>query len=390
MRGKVVADDGQPIQKATVRVWNFRGDGVTHQTATNGEGAFELLVPQGKLELVVGGGSHGYQLPLSQALYYSSEEADTTDWPLVSVDTSDGKPRSIPNIVVRRLPPLQCQVTFADGTPAANASVVIKDNPRRPSQGIQFGLLSDITDIGKTDAEGRVALRSRVPTDKATIFAKLTIDKDIYQARVALKDARDADGRAKVVIDKMPLLTGRVLSSGQPVQGAVVRIGDNPLSNHQPFDASQIEILTNERGEFQAQVLPGEYVVTIVRVPAYAGKFEGAKDVRLVAKGKYESGDLEVNLPLQPLAGRLIDAAGQPVANAQVRPLSLNPNAPFIPEGQGLAVTDTNGNFQFPALLQGEYDLHIRLLQGQGKTLNGVNQRLRPGNSRVDVMIDDK
>lgn len=390
VRGKVVADDGQPIQKATVRVWNFRGDGVTHQTATNDEGTFELLVPQGKLELAVGGGSHGYQLPLSQALYYSAEEADTTGWPLVSVDTSDGKPLSISNIVVRRVAPIQCQVTFADGTPAANASVVIKDNPRRPLQGIQWGLLSDISNVEKTDAQGRVALRSRLPTENATVFAKLTINKEIYQTRVALKDARDAGGLVKIVIDKIPLLTGRVLSSGQPVQGAVVRIGDSPLSKHQPFDASQIETLTNERGEFQTQVLPGEYVVTVIRVPAYAGKFEGPKDVTLAAKGKYEAGDLEVNLPLQPLTGRLINAAGQPVANAQVRPLSLNPNAPFIPEGQGLAVTDANGNFQFPALLQGEYDLHIRLQQGQGKTLHGINQRLRPGNSRVDVMINDK
>ena len=370
VRGKVVADNGHPMKKVIVRVWDEKDYEVIHQTATNDEGAYELLVPaKTELRIVVGGHEHGYQMPLWRE-FYAGAQIDTSDWPSLVLNTSNGKPQSPPNIVVPRVPPIECLVTFADGKPALGASVVIKDNRDQSSFG--WGGMAEISDVAQADNQGRVRLRSRKPTEKAVVTTKLRFGKETYENEFNLKKSQDPSGLVKVVVPQPVQLTGRVLRNGQPVFGAIVRIGQRDAV---PGHGQEIEIATNEDGLYQLYVTPNDYVVYLLSLPNHRGGWAGSKAVQRV-NDAYQAGDIEINFPLEELAGQLVDQGGKPIAEARILAVPLNPNAPFFPDSSVVS-SDKNGNFKFPKLLQGEYDLKIKLRNGA--IIESINQRLTPG-----------
>ena len=381
IRGKVVADNGQPMKKVIVRVWDAKDYEVIHQTATNDQGAYELLAPaKAELRIVVGGHEHGYQMPLWRE-FYAGAQMDTTDWPSLVLNTSNGKTQSPPNIVVPRVPPIECLVSFADGKPATGVSVVIKDN-RDPSP-FGWGGLAEISDIAQTNQQGRASLRSRKPTEKAVVLTKVRIGDQTYENEFNLKKSQDPNGLVKIVVVPPVQLTGRVLRNGQPVFGAIVRIGGR---DKVPGHGQEIETATNEDGIFQASVPPNDYVVYLVSLPNHHGNWGGHKAVQRV-NGALQAGDLEINLPLEELAGQLVDQGGKPIADARILAVPLNANAPFFPDSSVVS-SDKNGNFKFPKLMQGEYDLKIKLRNGA--VIESINQRLRPGrnvSTRVSITI---
>ncbi len=123
---------------------------------TDAAGQYKLLVPKGKHKLVLGCNDPGYQMPrLDIVMRGSQESRDTSEWPAALADTSSGKDAALPDIVVKRSQPIECEVTFPDGTLATGASVSIMDNPMPASGGIRFGLHRLMSEVKKTDAQGR-------------------------------------------------------------------------------------------------------------------------------------------------------------------------------------------------------------------------------------------
>lgn len=402
IRGKVVANDGQPIEKAFVRVWNHQEYGGTEDAVTNEQGEYELLVPRGVLRLFVGGADHGYEMPTWLEMHYAPKRINTDDWPTALVNTESGQPQTIKNIIVSRAAPIQCLVTMADGKPVANASIVIKDHPRQPSQRnltpteraaqaadpfswMQVGNPTDISDIKLTDKDGRITMLARKPTENAIVVAKLQIDNQTYENRFHLKNSRDASGLVKIVIQPPVPLTGRILRNGQPVAGAIVGIRER---KPEPYQGPAIQIVTNEDGVFQTYVTPKDYDVLLDSLPDYRMDWTGKVAVKLV-NGAYTAGDLEINFPLEELAGQLVDQNGKPLDGAKILPVPLNPNAPFLPFMPSITTTGINGNFLFPQLPRGEYDLRIKLASGE--VIESINQKLTPKkNVTVKVMIGGK
>lgn len=402
IRGKVVANDGQPIEKAFVRVWNHQEYGGTEDAVTNEKGEYELLVPRGVLLLFVGGANHGYEMPTWQALHSYPQQVNTDDWPRALVNTESGQPQTIKNIIVPRAAPIQCLFTMADGKPVANASIVIKDHPRRPSQrnltptelatqaadpfgGMQSGNPTDISDTKLTDKDGRVTMLARKPTENAVVVAKLQINNQTFENQFHLKNSQDASGLVKIVIQPPAPLTGRILRNGQPVAGAIVRIRER---KPEPYQGPEIQIVTNEDGMFLTNVTPKDYDVMLQSLPDFRVSWNGKRAVKVV-NGAYAAGDLEINFPLEELAGQLLNQNGQPLDGAKILPVPLNPNAAFLPLSSSMATTGMNGNFRFPQLPRGEYDLRIKLASGE--VIESINQKLTPKkNVTVKVMIGGK
>jgi protocatechuate 3,4-dioxygenase beta subunit len=179
-------------------------------------------------------------------------------------------------------------------------------------------------------------------------------------AALALSPAQDANAR----------VVGRVVAAGSntPIEGAQVTL--IPIRRANPTGATPSfppgmppQRTTDADGNFIFEhIIPGEYRLSVsksgyVTVPVMGPGSEPPPTIQLGAGQEVNAGGIALSRG-GVIAGRVLDPAGEPVANARVSALRRAPrpipNMPFVPMGQA-GLTNDLGEFRVFGLPTGEY-----------------------------------
>lgn len=139
------------------------------------------------------------------------------------------------------------------------------------------------------------------------------------------------------------LVRGRVIvqGSGNPISGVELMFADEPQTS-----ARYLFLTTNERGEFQGHVAPGQYGINTAKVPDQV-LMSGAALLNFAAADEQEIVLSDIELPLRKenrVRGRVVDQTGQPVSNAEV--FSMITGLPEIPAPGTTVETNESGEFE--------------------------------------------
>lgn len=390
--GRVVNDQQQPIEGARIHVWlNYK---LGAQTDENGN--FRIALPRGKQVIVVSHDEPGYKAPSRIDVYRSKNRKSLSAWPHVSVNVSTGTDQSLPPITVSAIRPLQVIASLPSGEPAKGATTMIRDErPRRPPRA-NFPMpafLEDRSEPVMTNSIGRADLLPTGPlSEKAIVEIKLSTEEAAYFAKVNVSDA--VDGVLAVTMKAAWSVRGRVLIDGVPAAGASVSIGQSTphrrtgtgirsmgstVSNH-------ITAITDQEGWYRAAVAPDhQYSVSMRSLPdgvsvstgvGYRASHNGDGQMT-VQDFRFIRGDEEIS-------GRVIDAAGDPIARARVQIMRESGVSPGFWIGHREASrmeTDALGQFWLRKMPQGEYRL---LISGPRDVDNA-----RPPSTIVSVTTED-
>lgn len=175
----------------------------------------------------------------------------------------------------------------------------------------------------QTDAEGRfetVDLHPG-PTDVSIRFAA---EAQWQAPGQAVELAPGETAEVEIALARTYLLTGRVVDevTGAPIEGVRVYVSPTPAGEVGPIAPTDAE------GRYRLRVLPGRTVVCPIGGQGYFSPEYGTKNaVALVTDRDVELPDIALK-PGVTVKGRVVDAAGEPVADAEV--LSSTAQALFV------------------------------------------------------------
>ncbi|HEX8630976.1 MAG TPA: carboxypeptidase-like regulatory domain-containing protein [Catenuloplanes sp.] len=251
------------------------------------------------------------------------------------------------------------EVTDSAGAPAAGATVEVYT-----ADDEDWELLKDTT----TDAAGRFTVGD---VRAGTVKVKVT-NAGLAQWAPG-KVEREQATAFTVSAGQTLTLDERLLGVGT-ITGRLTDSAGAPLVNAEvharPLDFSGVwpRTRTDQDGRYAIHVFPGGYRVMF----EYRGMSQwvpGQRDEHsattfAVAADRHEVAD-DALLPTGGLGGKLVDAAGRPVAGARV---SLE----FDGSWAGSTTTDGNGNYSFARVLAGAYTLSFQLTNGAVQWVPGA------------------
>ncbi len=367
--GKVVTDTGLPVEAAVIRQAGERG-ALVSSAVTTALGEFEILLPRGQHELLVGCDEPGFALPTTRALRDTSRQSK--DSPRCSVDVSDGMGRELEPIVVSRVPELRILVVDATGEPAVGATVAIKDvvpliAPGAAQVQAAVRLLPKryeaISLVAETDGQGGVVLTpTGAPSESAIAEAKGVVGTRASRGQAKLTVA--VDGVLTVVLQADWLLEGRVLRQGAPVAGANVSISEFQAVGRGGFASRPIEkAITDTLGWYRASVpSDGPYRVSVLSTPGFGVSPQGrVYSAEKVAEGKLRVKDIEHVDYVEgtgEIAGTVIGSDGKPVSDVRVQ--MSTPTTHWVGHAEASqSQTDADGRFHLKKIPPGSYQLHV-------------------------------
>lgn len=220
---------------------------------------------------------------------------------------------------------LEGQVLDSADTPVADAQVTIDSNPRRTV---------------KTESDGSFAIGELLPRSY-TLTARHG-DRVGGPVMHLLSDKSEPVAIRLVAGSRLTVTTTD--GKGGPVAGATVRLRNN----------DEREATTDGEGRVRFAGVAGGTAVVAVRASGF-GEVR-----RLTIIPEVADHNLAISIALRPgapVAGRVIDDSGQPVAKARV---SIRAAAELLAAGSARsdqALTDESGRFALPALSAGSYRL---------------------------------
>jgi protocatechuate 3,4-dioxygenase beta subunit len=313
VRGRVVDSAGRPVSGAWVRLDAASYSRSPSEAGTGEDGAFRFpAVPPG--DYGIAAGKQGY------AEAHSPERVRVVDGP-------------VEGLVLR---------LESGGVIRGQVRGVAPEDFGR-SQVIAARDADGAERTGRLDYEGRYRIEG-LGAGEWTVA--LFSPQGIAHGRTELA-GEGAEAVLDLEVKPGANLTGRVLSSGEPVAGANV-LAQGTEQAGMGFDS------TDAQGRFELRGLaPGVYSVTV---------FDFAKGQRTTQTVTLEA-DREIVLELaaQRVSGRVVDAAdAAPVAGATVRTESLGgTSGPDLGFPQG-SVTGTDGTFTIEGLSEGTFRVTAR------------------------------
>jgi hypothetical protein len=415
VRGSVVDEQGAAVAGASVsaapsrRAMNARRGGfqATEPTESDGSGAFELrALGEGELEVKANHPSFVGAAPVTVRV---DARRPATDVRLVltrggriegSVRGRDGSPRAGQS--VQASSPSLDRYFQGLTTTAADGSFVIEHVPAGPigilvSSGSSFAPRKtvDVRDGETTTVEivvreillgGRVT-RSGAPGSGLRIqvsntgprlisrgaatgapqwwtadtredgsFEMLVSEPNTYHLAVSSTDGKTSLPGRTVEVPDVDAHSVEIAYGGVPVAGVVIdEVTEAPIAYAQvgalgTNDAHYGTATTGADGKFQLDLEPDEYALS-----AHASGYLAVE--RRVTVGTGAAGDVRLALAKgQKIAGKVVDAAGQPAGGVLVRTLSAG-------QGTALAHSLADGSFAIESIAKGTYTL---LAEGQG------------------------
>jgi protocatechuate 3,4-dioxygenase beta subunit/thiol-disulfide isomerase/thioredoxin len=328
LTGRVLAaDNGAPIVGLGVTVYSpaHPRSGAWSQGALTGpDGRYTLRVPGGKQHLFLHPSATppGFFLPPRKEHDLTVREGET-----VFVDFR--LPRA------RLAKPVRGRVLAPDGTPVAGAEVVV-----RSSDSLRAAAATRLTDAG-----GAFTLEAELVAQPVTLRARhesmATIEGTAATAgdEVTLRLRRDG----------LVTLSGHVTdTSGGPIAGAEVTLLEGTYENSQ----SVAKTVTDRQGGYAFPSLWADARYSVhATAEGYGQSHSGENDGLRPGETR----------PLEPLvlrkadrsvAGRVVDASGDPVAGATVRISGSETN-------DGSQATDGEGRFRFDGVVDETIELQV-------------------------------
>jgi hypothetical protein len=340
----LAADTCQPVERATVQVKSTKEDVPGSYVMSDAQGIAHVQLPPGQYVLESAG-------PSADRKYAQTQ-------PARALDLVEGKTEHI-------------EVKLA---PAPKVSVLVRDPEGKPVAGAKVRVLSgwsaQNTEL-TTDATGRVELMSPAPRppgwgeDQATVILCRVPERAL--AAVATMD--EPGPAPEIKLAPAVTLTGLVTDAeGKALAGVPINI--ELWAAQCGFSIGASDLKTDIQGRYEVKTLPAgqKYMVQMNRVYGPAPKADGAAHGSgAVYLDLSDSADCKVEVDKIVLApadctvsGTVADAAGKPVAKAQVQVMwgmRLSPGVQSL-QPQRQVMTDDQGRFKIEGLCRGNLELY--------------------------------
>ena len=199
------------------------------------------------------------------------------------------------------------------------------------------------------------------------------------------------------------VITGRIVGSGQPIQGALVTVvreidpfgnGDSRLGPRN----TRLVAPTNSRGEYRlADVPPGTYYVVALppirreasraghAISFYPGSLDAseARAIAVAANQRVTADIRVVPRRLSIIAGTAVGSNGRPLSGGQ---LQLGMGPPLFGVGGLVVPIESDGSFSTPPLAPGRYSLQT----SDGATARAMSGVPDPVMSGARVTLDEQ
>ncbi|QEG01349.1 Regulatory protein BlaR1 [Stieleria maiorica] len=373
--GKVVDSTGSPLEGILIRSLNLPSP---LGALSKEDGTFQLKLSVGDHFLIVATLDSGYAIPsFAEVIGMTKQRAESLPHRRIAI--TDLTPRTIKPIVVPKLATYQVIVSLPDGNPAVGASVILRDEiPPGPNAPVfdQAPHVVDRSASESTNSLGRAALvPNGLTSPKAFVDVKYLRDDDAFSGTAKLIEAKD--GVIHLVLNSSAIVQGRVLVDGEPVAGARVQISltksvqrkANGMTMMVHQSLGHQFVTTDSEGVYRACVPAGGNVHTSLNnAPNLSFRMGIGYGAQPAGDGKLIVQDFELIRGKQEIAGRVIDADGNPVAKAMV---SVDRDSNVVPDlwvdhhRESQWTTDANGRFHLKNVPQGKYQLSVRGPQGE-------------------------
>lgn len=225
---------------------------------------------------------------------------------------------------------------------------VVAQSTLEPVAAARVAIVERATATVEAAEDGRFAI-DVPPGDRLWVSAPGFLD-----GFVELRAGRDPD-LGRLVLRHETSLSGRILRGGEPAAGITVIVPPDGAHGNPPATAPQT--VTDEAGSFRIGGLRSEQLEELIIIgPRTARTIDLGSALRPFDPRHYELGNIFL-APVSPLAGRVLDADGQPVAGAIVSVRSSSSvrlpgrNSDVAVQGRirrPEGITDESGAFELP------------------------------------------
>jgi len=259
-----------------------------------------------------------------------------------------------------------------------SGSVAVDDDNKAPIAGAHVAailiLRPDLKHHAVTDDKGSFALTG-LPTGTYVVFAEAAgykgeffdNERELAKAKqISVRDEQTVDG-INFLLATASAISGKVIdkASEAPIAKALVTI--HVLINTSDKPRPVFNVLTNERGEYIANVSPGFYVVSAEARGFHKEFFKEEREFVKATPVQVFENKHTVNIDftmdkLATLSGRVTDdkVPSNPIAGAVVTAFQENTATDALISKEELRVpyvtkTDENGNYKFDGVRAGKY-----------------------------------
>ncbi|WP_261344941.1 carboxypeptidase regulatory-like domain-containing protein [Roseiconus nitratireducens] len=367
--GTVVDRNGASIEGISVLA---SAQGLVFSDESDESGLFDLTLPPGKHAIVFCSEQDGWDLPTASEARRQLDASESIDGSMRSVDVSDGSPVTLDPVVIAKSQSIQVIVSLPDGSPARDANVILRDEEtRQMSSGRNDTRVVEKADPATTNALGRASLLPRgIVSDGAWVDVSSTGADDVpYKGSAKISES--SNGVLSMVLSRAPRLEGRVLLNGRPVAGAKVAIGESRPAvtssggrSVTSFRVANNQIVTTDaKGIYTLPVSNDKrYSVHVQSIPGESNSVGTGYSATPSGGEKVSVRDFQFYRGSEQIAGRVVDADGNPVADARVHVLrhsDANPNLWLGHHEASQWATDLQGRFVLRRMPPGKFRIIV-------------------------------
>ncbi|MBI2058569.1 MAG: hypothetical protein HYT87_02240 [Nitrospirae bacterium] len=340
LQGKVVDDEGKPVEDAWVRAEGLTTNTVNHaRTDENGE--YVVRVPEDDMVKVTTGRTKQETQPA------------TSETPVL-VDTSkpieDGEAFKVPEIEVADPVTIEGRVVDQNGNPLTG-SVVTSDGTSAP-----------------IEPDGTFSVPASPTTDTVRIVTEVGGKEVSTVVPVEPTTGGVTEDLGEVTIPEPTVITGKVTEgdTGKPLSDAVVEANGNAVK-------------TDPNGNYTLVIPKTDEVVDLVIEGVTESGLPISQEVQVDTKGATQTQAPTENIKTeeQVLVGRVVDVEGNGVPGAIVQ----------VEGGQALT-TDSEGRFKGEVLHQDDLELEAVTRDGASRSESTLEKTVHSESAKETVEVE--
>ncbi|MEM0925520.1 MAG: carboxypeptidase regulatory-like domain-containing protein, partial [Planctomycetota bacterium] len=393
IEGVVVDQSGDPIEG--IAVMNTSRETLGRGTSDEA-GRYEMILPVGKHTLLFATDKFGFRLPNTREAYQRRDNLD--DLLTLTIDIENDDPHKLPKTVIPEADTIQVIASLPDGKPAKGADAVVRDekvlnaDTRFPPQRVERSSNVLTNSIGRADLPVQGVL-----TEKAYVDLSL-IDGDIAYYGSAMA-SEVVDGVLPIVLRQSPILEGRVSIDGKPYAGVVLSVGESqPISRSADgrrfngFQTSNHQAVTTDADGFYRLPVKQDkrYSVSVSTLPGESTRPSVGYGAHAVGAGKISVREFQFRRGSGTIAGRVVDANGVGIAEADVRIQRERDTTPSFWIGhydESTMTTNADGYFELKRVPEGTYQVRVSGKRPENRTQRAPSTMFAASTGQADLTV---